>query len=276
MNFVAPNGREGSAAKSRRNAVAVPAREGPAPGLEVESVYHLQGCELTNRACQGTACFVARKSRRDPEAVGVPRVYCLGRCFEAPAIGLSDRRPRVGVHSREAVVLERLAWGGAPTLASYRASGVYRALEKALAESLAEVIEAIDHAGLRGRGGAAFPVGRKWWAAARPPAGVKYVVANADEGDAGASTDRFLIEEDPHALIEGLVLAAHATGASRVGFICVTSIRPRKSRWSARWRRAARRRNTRWSRSVSRRWRPNEPRSSIFTSPFHLRTAPIP
>jgi len=77
------------------------------------------------------------------------------------------------------------------------------------------VLAAIEDAGLRGRGGAGFPTGRKWRVAAEQAAGPNYIVANADEGDAGAFSDRFLMEGDPHALIEGMAIAAHATGASR-------------------------------------------------------------
>lgn len=184
------------------------------PGAEVGSFYHLRGCDLGGRACQGTACFVARQSRGEAQPNGDPRIYCLGQCFEAPASGLSGTRPRIEVHSREAVVLARLARGGAPTLEAYRATGGYRALAKALTASSELVLDSVDHSGLRGRGGAGFPTGRKWRSAARQSASPKYLVANADEGDAGAYIDRFLLEDDPHAVIEGLLLAAYAIGAS--------------------------------------------------------------
>ncbi len=186
-----------------------------APGAEVESFYHLRDCDLRGRACQGTACFVARQSRGEMPPTGDPRVYCLGRCFEAPATGLSGTRPRIEIHTREAIVLARLAKGGARTLEAYRATGGYGALEMALHAPPEEILAAVDHSGLRGRGGAGFPTGRKWRAAARQTATPKYLIANADEGDAGAYIDRFLLEDDPHALIEGMLLAAHAIGASR-------------------------------------------------------------
>jgi NADH:ubiquinone oxidoreductase subunit F (NADH-binding) len=186
-----------------------------APGPEVDSFYHLRGCDLAGRACDGTACFVARQSRGETPSPGEPRVYCLGRCFEAPATGLSSTRPRIEVHSREAIVLARLAKGGAQTIEAYRQSGGYRALQKALAVPPAAVLDEIERAGLRGRGGAGFSTGRKWRAAAAQSATPKYIVANADEGDAGAFSDRFLLEDDPHALIEGMAIAAHATGATR-------------------------------------------------------------
>jgi NADH:ubiquinone oxidoreductase subunit F (NADH-binding) len=185
------------------------------PGPEAESFYHLRDCDLTGRACQGTACFVARNVRGEIQPDDEPRVYCLGRCFEAPAAGLAETRPRMHVDAREGIVLSRLAKGNARTLAAYRAAGGYRALEQALAGPPRAVLDAIDESGLRGRGGAGFPTGRKWRAAAAQASFPKNLIANADEGDAGAYIDRFILEDDPHALIEGMILAAHAVGASQ-------------------------------------------------------------
>jgi len=77
------------------------------------------------------------------------------------------------------------------------------------------VLETVELSGLRGRGGATFPTGKKWRLAARQPTGQKYIVANADEGDPGSYVDRFLMEDDPHCLIEGMALAAYAVGATQ-------------------------------------------------------------
>ncbi len=182
------------------------------PGKDVDSFYHLVGCDLRDRPCDGTACFVAGGGRDAHQ----PRVYCLGRCFAAPARGLDRARPRIEVHSREPIVLGRLAKGGDGSLASYRSAGGGAALEKALAHEPGEVIGAVEASGLRGRGGAAFPAGRKWAAvAASATPDEKFIVANADEGDPGAYVDRFIMEGDPHALIEGMTLAAYAVGARR-------------------------------------------------------------
>ncbi|MBC7171553.1 MAG: SLBB domain-containing protein, partial [Polyangiaceae bacterium] len=94
----------------------------------------------------------------------------------------------------------------------------YRAVEIALARGPAAIIEEVETSALRGRGGAAFPTGRKLRAVASAPGLDKYVVANADEGDSGAYIDRLLLEEDPHAVIEGLCVAGYAVGASQ-GFL---------------------------------------------------------
>lgn len=185
------------------------------PGPEVNSFYHLRECDLTHRACDGTACFVARNSQHDTHPSNVSRIYCLGRCFESPATGLSNTRPQIQVDAPEAIVLSRLVKGGARTFEAYRRSGGYKAFEKALSQSSSSVIDMVVQSGLRGRGGAGFPTGKKWRAAAQQPAAPKFLIANADEGDAGAYIDRFLLEDDPHALIEGMLIAAHAVGASR-------------------------------------------------------------
>jgi NADH:ubiquinone oxidoreductase subunit F (NADH-binding) len=84
--------------------------------------------------------------------------------------------------------------------------------------SPAEVLDEIDRSGLAGRGGAGFPTGRKWRAVAEAHGTPKTVVCNADEGEPGCFKDRVLMDRDPHALVEGLALAAYATGATR-GFV---------------------------------------------------------
>ncbi len=195
---------------------------GIAPALlpDVESFYHLAQGDHLGKACQGTACFAARHchpARWAEASAQNPRVYCLGECFAAPAKGQTQPRPPVKVFSRHGIVLDRLARGSARLLADY---GDYAALAKALQQTPEQVLAAVEASGLRGRGGAGFPAGRKWRAVAAQPPGEKYVVANADEGDAGAYIDRYLMEDDPHALIEGMILAAYAVGASK-GYIYV-------------------------------------------------------
>ena len=193
-----------------------PAR--PGPGRDLDSFYHLAGCPLAGKVCNGTACFVARHlnpSRWADAQRQTPRVYCLGQCFDAPAECGSPARPHIESRSPKTVILQRLITGGARTLAAYQAQGGYRALEKALRHSSADLIHTIETSELRGRGGAGFPVGRKWRSAATQPPGEKFIVVNADEGDAGAFIDRFLLEDDPHAVIEGMLLAAHATRATK-------------------------------------------------------------
>ncbi|MBN8506494.1 MAG: formate dehydrogenase, partial [Burkholderiales bacterium] len=87
------------------------------------------------------------------------------------------------------------------------------------------VVEALLASGLRGRGGAAFPAGIKWRTVAAATADQKYLVCNADEGDSGSYADRLLMEGDPFALIEGMAIAAHATGATQ-GYLYIRSEYP--------------------------------------------------
>ena len=108
----------------------------------------------------------------------------------------------------------------------YIATEGYAAAAKALAEMTPEgIIAEIGDAGLRGRGGAGFPTGRKWEAARRAPGDARYVVCNGDEGDPGAFMDRSVLEADPHAVIEGMIIGARAVGASR-GFLYVRNEYP--------------------------------------------------
>jgi len=110
-------------------------------------------------------------------------------------------------------------------LDDYRARGGYQALERCLKETSPEgVIDAVRDAGLRGRGGAGFPTGRKWALARSQPA-PKYVICNGDEGDPGAFMDRLILEADPHRVLEGLALAAYAIGAGE-GYLYIRAEYP--------------------------------------------------
>ena len=103
----------------------------------------------------------------------------------------------------------------------YIANDGYRALAKVLTSmSPEEVIEEIKNSGLRGRGGAGFPTGRKWQSCQEAPGDSKYVICNADEGDPGAFMDRSIIEADPHSIIEGMAIGAYAVGSSQ-GYVYI-------------------------------------------------------
>ena len=101
------------------------------------------------------------------------------------------------------------------SLDDYLAHGGYTALAKVLSDGdPVAVIDEIEGSGLRGRGGAGFPTGKKWRASRRNPGDVHYVICNADEGDPGAFMDRSVLEGNPHSVIEGMIIAAYAIGAS--------------------------------------------------------------
>jgi len=115
----------------------------------------------------------------------------------------------------------------ATSIEEYLATGGYTALEKALFEMKPEdIVNEISESGLRGRGGGGFPAGRKWAQVARQNNFPKYVVCNGDEGDPGAFMDRSVMEDDPHRMIEGMIIAGLATG-SNDGYIYVRAEYPK-------------------------------------------------
>ena len=111
------------------------------------------------------------------------------------------------------------------SVADYRAHGGLAGLERALAMTGAEIVAEVTDSGLRGRGGAGFPTGIKWKTVAEARADRKYIVCNADEGDSGTFADRMIMEGDPLCLIEGMVIAGLATGATK-GFVYLRSEYP--------------------------------------------------
>ena len=122
---------------------------------------------------------------------------------------------------QEKIALSRCGRVDPESLAEYIATGGYFTLWKVLDSVTAdEVIVEIERSGLRGRGGAGFPTGRKWQFVRNAAGNRKFIICNADEGDPGAYMDRSLLEGDPFAILEGMTLGAYAMGAQR-GFIYV-------------------------------------------------------
>ena len=119
--------------------------------------------------------------------------------------GRSQPRPEVSL-------LRRVGDADPSSFDSYRAAGGYRALRRAIEVGPEAVIREITDARLLGRGGAAFPTGRKWDAVARTPARPHYMVCNADESETGTFKDRVLMEGDPFAVVEAMTIAGLATG----------------------------------------------------------------
>jgi NADH:ubiquinone oxidoreductase subunit F (NADH-binding)/NAD-dependent dihydropyrimidine dehydrogenase PreA subunit/(2Fe-2S) ferredoxin len=107
----------------------------------------------------------------------------------------------------------------------YLARDGYRALEKCLSMPWTDVLEIIKNSGIRGRGGAGFPTWRKWLVCRETESDTRYLICNADEGDPGAFMNRSLIEGDPHAVLEGMLIAAYTIGASE-GFIYIRAEYP--------------------------------------------------
>ncbi len=118
----------------------------------------------------------------------------------------------------EPLQLKRMHIKDGHTLKVYRETGGYKSLEKALKMAPADIIEEVKKSALRGRGGAGFPTGMKWSFVPKDSPKTKYVVCNADESEPGTFKDRYLMERDPHALIEGMLIAGFALG-STTGYI---------------------------------------------------------
>lgn len=201
----------------RRGETGMEPTHGPGTG----SYYHLDHVALAGRACRGLACFAARHDapRRWCEAHGnTPPLHCLGQCYRGPAACGDDGPVHVESRALRTVLLANVGRGGVRDIVAYQEAGGGQALRQALATPRAVLLDLIAASGLRGRGGAGFPTGRKWLAVARSDAPCKYLVANADEGDPGSFGDRLLMEDDPFLLIEACLIAAIAVGA-RHGYI---------------------------------------------------------
>ncbi len=131
-------------------------------------------------------------------------------------LGVVDELPYIA--KQERLTFARVGLIDPVNLDEYLAHGGYQGLQRALTLTGAQVVQEVTDSGLRGRGGAAFPTGIKWKTVLDQPAGQKYVVCNADEGDSGTFSDRMLMEGDPLTLVEGMTIAGIAVGATQ-GYI---------------------------------------------------------
>lgn len=161
----------------------------------------------------------------------IERTIKKGECIERLTYKKNDEvyetQEKIPFYEKQTrVVLEHCGQIDATSLEEYLAMGGYKAFEKALFDmSEDEVINEISEANLRGRGGGGFPTGRKWAQVSRQKEPIKYIVCNGDEGDPGAFMDRSIMEGDPHRMLEGMMIAAKATGASE-GYIYVRAEYP--------------------------------------------------
>ena len=221
-------------------ALAAEMRLSMAEVYEVASFYHhfevlrddAAAPRLTVRVCQSLSCQLAGAGdllARLPALLGtdvqVVPAPCIGRCEQAPAalvgqrsIGHATAQDIVSM-SNEAVAPVNQALKAPETIAfeAYRQGGGY-----ALAQDVARgardaegVMAALEHAGLRGLGGAGFPAGRKW-RIVRGFDAPRLMAVNIDEGEPGTFKDRFYLERDPHRFLEGVLIAAHVVGCEAV------------------------------------------------------------
>jgi NADH-quinone oxidoreductase subunit F len=114
----------------------------------------------------------------------------------------------------EKVLLKNIDKPDSHRIDTYLAGGGYKALEKALTIKPDTLIQMVKDSGLKGRGGAGFPAGLKWGFIPKDPAYKKYLCCNADEGEPGTYKDRGIMDNDPHLLIEGMIITSYAIGAA--------------------------------------------------------------
>ncbi|MFE2469604.1 NADH-ubiquinone oxidoreductase-F iron-sulfur binding region domain-containing protein [Streptomyces mirabilis] len=221
----------------------------------------------TDLACAAAGaaelCAGVEARLRPGSGVGVERGPCLGLCERAPAVlavragdpvrtavsapttvaraaeaasapGSAPEEPPAAFAVPQAgdpslVLLSRVGVVDPTSLDDYRAHGGYAALRRAFALGPAGVIREVTDAGLVGRGGAAFPTGRKWQATASQPDRPHYLVCNADESEPGTFKDRVVMEGDPYALVEAMTIAAYAVGAHK-GYLYLRGEYPRALR----------------------------------------------
>lgn len=142
----------------------------------------------------------------------------------ALSLGLTEEIPYL--KKQERLCFSRMGVTDPLSLSDYEAHQGYAGLRRCLHLTSTQIVQEVLDSGLRGRGGAAFPTGIKWKTVAAATAPQKYIVCNADEGDSGTYSDRMTMEGDPYMLIEGMTIAAIATGATR-GYIYIRSEYPR-------------------------------------------------
>jgi NADH-quinone oxidoreductase subunit F len=147
-------------------------------------------------------------------SIGEEEIEGIPKLFELPML-----KPQVRIALRNCGIIDP------ENINHYIARDGYSGLVKALGMKPEEVVEEIKNSGLRGRGGAGFPTGLKWEFCRKSPGEIKYVICNADEGDPGAFMDRSLLEGDPHAILEGILIGAYAIGASE-GYIYIRAEYP--------------------------------------------------
>ncbi|TMF20874.1 MAG: NADH-quinone oxidoreductase subunit E [Chloroflexi bacterium] len=206
----------------------------PAEAYGVVSFYARFALEprgdVALHVCDDIVCSLAGVEK--PE--GARLAPCLGLCDRAPAT-LTERfgavYEAVQTPSSQpsgypgASLLRRIGVVDPDSIDSYLQHGGFSALKRAREMGSAAVIDAVTQAKLLGRGGAAFPTGRKWQSVADAPVRPHYLVCNADESEPGTFKDRVLMEGDPFALVEGMAIAAFATGCEK-GYVYVRAEYP--------------------------------------------------
>jgi len=209
------------------------------------SMLSLEKRKNVLRVCDGPVCWLKRASDQSPipdyqaqlgDDCTVERTSCLGLCDRAPAVLLNDEQAGPAIPADASRLCE--GWRGVQTdysqprpgevrvmmanaevinpdeIDSALEYGAYDGLRSALQKTPAEVLDLVEASGLQGRGGAGFPVGRKWKFVAGAKGSPKYMICNADESEPLIFKDRVLIDTNPHQILEGITIGGYACGAS--------------------------------------------------------------
>ncbi len=200
-------------------------KDEPAPFLAALHAFMERDGFINSGALEAVGKIVGKSSG----ALGVLLGYYKKFPMEATEPDLRSQpldpvvMPEPGPADVEECVFKSIRLPDNKTMDGYRRRGGYEAIEKYLAQGTAkELVEVVRRSGLRGRGGAGYLTGEKWRQCAEAAGEAKVVVCNGDEGDPKSFKDRTLLELDPHSIIEGMLLAAFATGAS-LGFVYLRS-----------------------------------------------------
>jgi bidirectional [NiFe] hydrogenase diaphorase subunit len=198
---------------------------------EVQKRGIAKQCAITNGGCRGM-CANGPMVTVEPQNVlyqGVKpddAAQIIDHLDTAPAERLECPTDTPFFTKQTKVVLEHSGKLNPESIEGYIAVGGYGALLKALTEMTPpQVIDQLSRSGLRGRGGAGYPTGLKWSTVAKAQATHKFVICNGDEGDPGAFMDRSVMEDYPHRIIEGMIIAAYAVGADE-GYLYVRAEYP--------------------------------------------------
>ena len=184
------------------------------------------------RVCSSPVCVAQGANQfmeQSREDYSIEKVACLGLCDQAPALMSGDIQ--IGQASWEKIIkkipisfpniygdrilTKYINPETGPSLEKYLERNGFRTLEQVLTSSPKEIIATIKSSGLKGRGGAGFPTGLKWEGAAQAKDDTKYIICNADESEPGTFKDRALLLGDPFSIIEGILIAAYAIGATQ-------------------------------------------------------------
>jgi len=178
-------------------------------------------CDGSACVCAGTQDKVQAELEKHFAADEIGHMTCLGRCYENSAFAIDNRNYSgkdileieniKSIHSKKYNVDAKYELLTSP----YKGFDKhYKVLEKMLTQDPVSVLEEIKKSNVRGRGGAGFPMGFKWEACKNEQSDRKFIICNADEGDPGAYSDRYLLEEQPHAVLAGMMIAGYCTGAN--------------------------------------------------------------